>query len=81
MKYVINILIETESFPSVSWRHTELYPIAFKTTEEAEHELKCEGYGRKTSTTPFSWEWVEENIRKTATLKYTNIGWGWQHAY
>lgn len=70
MESVINILIITADIER-GYKSTDLYPIAFKTTVEAENELLSEGFTKTNRLHEFNW--IEENICKTALLRYTTV--------
>lgn len=67
-KAIVNILVTTEDLES-DFRHVELYPHSFDTVEEAEYELKKEGFKKVSYTNKYVQE--EENLVIVAELKYT----------
>lgn len=77
MKNILNVLIQTKDTNSgLAW--TELYPIAFKTLDEIDYELKCEGFTKQPihpqqARIKSKYTWTEESLIKTATVKLTAI--------
>lgn len=67
-KAIVNILVTTEDLES-DFRHVELYPHSFDTVEEAEYELKKEGFKKVSYTNKYVQE--EENLVIVAELKCT----------
>lgn len=65
---IVNILVTTEDLES-GFRHVELYPHSFDTVEEAEYELKKEGFKKVSYTNKYIQE--EENLVIVAELKCT----------
>lgn len=75
MSYVLNILI-TSSITGKGVVNAELYPIAFKTFDEVDDELRQEGYiKRQNDEHPLKSEyvWLEEDLIKKAVIKHTSI--------